>query len=640
MSNLIGQSLGRYKIKLKLGEGGMAEVYRAYDPLLDREVAIKVLPRQWAEEPNFIARFRSEAQAIAKLDHPNILPIFDAENDGRYSYLVMKLVPNGQTLRWKINQGLSLWQSLDIVQQVGEALQYTHDQGIIHKDVKPSNVLMAGDRPLLSDFGLAESAKVGSLSQSKYLQGTAEFMAPEQFRGKEVDHRADLYALALILYEMVTGEIPHKADDFITIAAKRIKENPPRPCQFNPNIPPNIEHALLKALATRPGDRFETVDNFLKALEPWPKVSVDYDTAIPVLSVTSSENSKTWTAPFWYGGVIAFIVLIGSLPLVQPLLFNSGTIPKEKEIIKSDSFPTTPKANTALLSEPLSTAISSGTATFSATTIFEPAPIFFEARPNEITLGEEVRLQWDAGENTNTVQLDVIPNQMRQSEGTYLYKPNRTGNITITLTGENLQTGMSFTETVTIRVKSPTSTPTSTATQTATPSRTPTILPTFTPPPIVLFTPTAPPTSTAPTGNLSIISPNSVEETYTSLVTFVWRWDALLMDNFGFEVRLWPDGVESLGIHSSIDDNKNGLIKKRDNYEYSLTIENIASTEPVKRSGSGVYNWTVLLIQLDPYDPNLGIEAASGQVRIGVPGSGNSDSSGGGSSNNGKPEIR
>ena len=251
-----------------------------------------------------------------------------------------------------------------------------------------------------------------------------------------------------------------------------------------------------------------------------------------------------------------------------------------------------------------------------------------------------MRLQWDAGENTNTVQLDVIPHQLRQSEGTYLYKPNRTGNITITLTGEHLQTGVPFTETVTVRVKSPTSTPTSTATQTATPSRTPTVLSTFTPPPIVLSTPTAPPTSTAPTGNLTVISPNSVEETYSSLVTFVWRWDAPLMDNFGFEVRLWQDRAESLGIHSSIDDNKNGVIKKQDNNEYSLTIENIASTEPVKRSGSGVYNWTVLLIQLDPYDPNLGIEAASGQVRIGVPGSGNSDSSGGGSSNNGKPEIR
>ncbi|MCB0170145.1 MAG: serine/threonine protein kinase [Anaerolineae bacterium] len=640
MSNLIGQPLGRYEIKLKMGEGGMAEVYQAYDPLLDRQVAIKVLPRQWAEEPSFIARFRSEAQAIAKLDHPNILPIFDAENDDRYSYLVMKLIPNGQTLRWKINQGLSIWQSLDIVHQVGEALQYTHDHGVIHKDVKPSNVLMDGDRPLLSDFGLAESANLGSLTQPKYLQGTAEFMAPEQFRGTEVDHRADLYALALILYELLTGKIPHKADDFNTIAAKRTKETPPRPGQYNPNIPTHIERALLKALATRPDDRFETVDHFLNALEPWPKVKVDYDTMIPVLPASISENSKKRAAPFWYGGVIAFIILIGSLPLVQPLLINSRTTPKEEEVTKSEPFPATSEANTALLSEPLSTAISSGTATFSATTIFEPAPIFFEARPNEITLGEEVRLQWDAGKNVNTVQLDVIPHQLRQSEGTYLYKPNRTGNITITLTGEHLQTGVPFTETVTVRVKSPTSTPTSTATQTATPSRTPTVLSTFTPPPIVLSTPTAPPTSTAPTGNLTVISPNSVEETYSSLVTFVWRWDAPLMDNFGFEVRLWQDRAESLGIHSSIDDNKNGVIKKQDNNEYSLTIENIASTEPVKRSGSGVYNWTVLLIRLDPYDPNLGIEAASGQVRIGVPGGGNSDSSGSGSPNKGITDVR
>jgi serine/threonine protein kinase len=195
-ANLIGQNLGPYRIIEQIGQGGMATVYKAYEPALDRYVAIKVLPQYFAHDTDFSARFDREAKAVARLNHPNILPIYSFGQEGRLSYIAMRYVGQG-TLKDRLGQPLDLDTTLDILRQIGQALDYAHRQGIIHRDVKPSNVLMAeghsqapggGDWILLADFGLARMVESSSqLTQSGVGVGTPAYMSPEQAQGAQVD---------------------------------------------------------------------------------------------------------------------------------------------------------------------------------------------------------------------------------------------------------------------------------------------------------------------------------------------------------------------------------------------------------------------------------------------------------------------
>jgi serine/threonine protein kinase len=265
---LIGQTLGQYRILEQIGEGGMATVFKAYQPGLNRDVALKVLPPHFAKQTDFTERFVREAQAIGNLHHPNILPVYDSGQDKGYSYIAMRYIPNARTLAHEMKSPLKTERIIEVMGQIGGALDHAHKAGIIHRDVKPSNVLLDGQWALLSDFGLAKMVENPvELTGTGVGMGTPAYMSPEQGMGKKVDHRTDIYALGIILYEMLTGQVPHRAETPIATVMKRINEPLPLPRSINPNIPEAVERVLLKALAVDPADRFDSTGELASALK-------------------------------------------------------------------------------------------------------------------------------------------------------------------------------------------------------------------------------------------------------------------------------------------------------------------------------------------------------------------------------------
>lgn len=268
LQGLIGQTLGQYRIIEQIGAGGMAAVFKAYQPGLNREVALKVLPPYFAKKEDFVERFTREAQAIGNLHHPNILPVYDTGQDKGFSYIAMRYIPNARTLSDEMRAPLQTERIIELIAQIGGALDQAHKAGIIHRDVKPSNVLLDGQWALLSDFGLAKMVEGSSeLTGTGVGMGTPAYMSPEQGMGKKVDHRTDIYALGIMLYEMLTGVVPHRAETPIATVMKRLNEPLPMPRSLNPNIPEAVERVLLKALATDPADRFDSTGAMAIALK-------------------------------------------------------------------------------------------------------------------------------------------------------------------------------------------------------------------------------------------------------------------------------------------------------------------------------------------------------------------------------------
>lgn len=266
-AGFIGQTLGQYQIIEEIGQGGMATVYKAYQPALDRYVALKILPPVQAQQLEMMERFHHEARAIANLNHPNILPVYDFGQTDQCTFMVMRYIEGGRTLKTLMAAPLSLAQVTNLIGQIADALEHAHRQGVIHRDVKPGNVLMDNNWALLSDFGLAKIANNPlRLTRSGAGMGTPAYMSPEQGQGEGVDHRTDIYALGIILFEMLTGEIPHYADTPFAIIIKRALEPLPLPRSLNPQIPEPIEQVILKALEVDPAARFESAARLAEAL--------------------------------------------------------------------------------------------------------------------------------------------------------------------------------------------------------------------------------------------------------------------------------------------------------------------------------------------------------------------------------------
>jgi serine/threonine protein kinase len=267
-TNLVGRTLGGYQIVEQIGRGGMATVYKAYDPALDRYVAIKVLSQYFAHDPDFSIRFEREAKAVARLNHPNILPIYSSGQEEGLSFIVMRYVETG-TLKELLGEPLELRLTADIIGQIGRALEYAHEQGIVHRDVKPSNVLMGRDRwTLLADFGLARMVESSvQLTRSGVGVGTPAYMSPEQGQGIRVDSRSDVYSLGVVLYEMVTGRVPYEAETPMAVVLKHITSPLRTPRELNPSLPEAVECVVLKALSKDPADRYQTASEMVEALE-------------------------------------------------------------------------------------------------------------------------------------------------------------------------------------------------------------------------------------------------------------------------------------------------------------------------------------------------------------------------------------
>ena len=270
MSFKLGENVGPYQVMEQLGQGGMASVYKAYHAALDRYVALKVLHQAFNEDSTFIGRFQREARVVAKLEHPNIVPVYDyAEHEGR-PFLVMKFI-EGDTLKARLNQGsLSSREIETVVESVGAALGYAHRQGVLHRDIKPSNVLISTDNVMyLADFGLARIAEAGeSTLSADSIMGTPQYISPEQAMGmKDLDGKTDIYSFGVMLYEMVVGRVPFTADTPFSIIHDHIYTPLPLPRIVNPNVPEVVERVLLKALAKDRHDRYQTVEELVDAFK-------------------------------------------------------------------------------------------------------------------------------------------------------------------------------------------------------------------------------------------------------------------------------------------------------------------------------------------------------------------------------------
>jgi eukaryotic-like serine/threonine-protein kinase len=266
---------GRYRILRKLGSGGMANVYLAEDEELGRRVAIKILNERYAGDDLFIERFRREAKSAASLSHPNIVSIYDrGEAEGTY-YIAMEVI-EGRSLKELImtHGALPVHTAIGYAKQLLEALRFAHRHGIIHRDIKPHNVLVSADQQVkaneprlkVTDFGIARHG-ASQMTEAGSIMGTAQYLSPEQARGAPVTAASDLYSAGVVLYEMLTGKVPFTGDSAIEIAMKHVNELPKPPSSLRPEIPPELDQIVLRALAKDPEDRYQTAEEFIEDLE-------------------------------------------------------------------------------------------------------------------------------------------------------------------------------------------------------------------------------------------------------------------------------------------------------------------------------------------------------------------------------------
>jgi serine/threonine-protein kinase len=270
MPGMVGEAIAdRYELEELVGSGGMSTVYRARDRLLERYVAIKILHEHYSRDSDYVERFRREARAAAKLSHPNIVTVIDrGEADGR-QYIVFEYV-DGQNLKQLVQSRgrLPVRNALELGVEIGRALAFAHAQGLVHRDVKPQNVLLGGGDVKVTDFGIARSLDVNvGLTQTGTVLGTSEYISPEQATGREVDERTDVYSLGVVVYELLAGTPPYSGDSFVAVAMKHVSDPVPSITQARPDVPLRVDAALRTAMAKDPDDRFQSMGDLVAELE-------------------------------------------------------------------------------------------------------------------------------------------------------------------------------------------------------------------------------------------------------------------------------------------------------------------------------------------------------------------------------------
>ena len=323
---LIGQTLGGYRLVGMLGAGGMAEVYRAEDLKLGREVAVKVLPATLAADAGYVERFRNEARQVAALNHPNVVPVYHFDEEQGLLFLVMPVLKESLRDRIEREGPLSPAEAGRIVVQIAAALDAAHALGLVHRDVKPENILINSEgKALLTDFGIArelsflrETGTARTLAATGLPVGTPEYMAPEQLRAIDVDQRADIYALGAVLYELLTGAVPHDAATPYEVAALVLTAPITPPSQHNPAIWPELEHVVATALAKDPNDRYQDTRSFALALRKavlgrdasvhrytMPLGAFDGSTLAKLRAVSQAGDAQTPDGPYAEGATAA-----------------------------------------------------------------------------------------------------------------------------------------------------------------------------------------------------------------------------------------------------------------------------------------------------------------------------------------------
>jgi beta-lactam-binding protein with PASTA domain/predicted Ser/Thr protein kinase len=300
---------GRYKIASRLGSGGMADVYLAEDQQLGRNVALKLLHRRFSADPDFVERFRREAQAAAGLQHPNVVSVYDRGAYDETYFIAMEYLP-GRSLKQLIRQEAPIdpVRAIDIVIQILKAARFAHRRGIIHRDLKPHNVIVDdSDHAKVTDFGIAR-AGASDMTETGSIMGTAQYLSPEQAQGHPVNASSDLYAVGVVLYELLTGKVPFDGESPVTIALKHVSEAPAPLLHLNPGIPPELEHVVMWALNKNPGDRPQDADQLILALEQAKAV---------IVSGARGQHTASMAAlaAVGFGGPVA---AGGGTPLVPP----------------------------------------------------------------------------------------------------------------------------------------------------------------------------------------------------------------------------------------------------------------------------------------------------------------------------------
>ena len=268
---MVGKTIaGRYELEEVVGHGGMSSVYRAHDSLLERYVALKILHEQYNEDDDFVERFKREARSVAQLQHPSIVTVIDrGEEEGR-QYIVFEYIDGENLKEFVVRKGrLEVREALEIAVDIARALAFAHEHGLIHRDVKPQNVLLNGDgRAKVTDFGIARSLDVErGVTQTGTVLGTSNYIAPEQASGQPVDVHTDVYSLGVVLYELLTGDVPFPGESFVAVAMKHVQEPPPNVLDVRGDVPLRVAAAIDRALEKDPAQRFPTMDAFAAELE-------------------------------------------------------------------------------------------------------------------------------------------------------------------------------------------------------------------------------------------------------------------------------------------------------------------------------------------------------------------------------------
>jgi hypothetical protein len=266
---MVGELIaGRYELQELVGAGGMSNVFRAHDRLLERTVAIKVLHDQLGADEDYVERFRREARSVAQLAHPNIVTVIDRGEENGRQYIVFEYI-EGDSLKQVVADGpLPVPDVLELALQVAQALAFAHDRGLVHRDVKPQNVLLTEEgQAKVTDFGIARSLDVQGVTQTGTVLGTSDYIAPEQARGQRVDRKTDIYSLGAVLYELLTGEVPYEGDNFVAVAMKHVHDPVPSVIERRPDAPLRLEYAVQRAMAKDPDDRFDSMDDLVRELQ-------------------------------------------------------------------------------------------------------------------------------------------------------------------------------------------------------------------------------------------------------------------------------------------------------------------------------------------------------------------------------------
>ena len=315
----------RYRVLRRLGSGGMADVWLAEDAHLQRQVALKVLHSRYLQDRDFVARFQREAEHAAGLQHPNIVAVFDRGQDEGVNYIAMRYV-EGPTLKELIDRGLTPVQAVALVRQVLEGARFAHRNGIVHRDLKPQNVIVDQEgKAVVTDFGIAR-AGVSEITQTGSVMGTPQYLSPEQAQGFEVTPVSDLYSIGVILYEALCGRVPFEGESAVAVAMKQVSEVPQRPSSINPQVSPALDAVVMRALEKEPGQRFQSADAFIAALDQAMREpgagsgTAAFATVPPVVEEAPPEEDRKRNN--WLWALLIAAIVIG---LVVGLLLTRDT---------------------------------------------------------------------------------------------------------------------------------------------------------------------------------------------------------------------------------------------------------------------------------------------------------------------------